>query len=198
MNFWGRKQSPCPPLPLGLPPEGFKLYRYVVVSVWSVSHVRCFATLWTTAHQTSASFTISWSLLKLMSVESVMPFNHLILCHPLLLLPSIFPSIRVFSSELALCIKWPKNWSFIFSISPSSEYSELISFRIDWFDLLTIQGTLKSVLQHRSLKASVLWCPAFFVVQLSHPYMTIGKTIALTRRTFVCKVLSLLPVRVSS
>ena len=134
------------------------------------------------------SITNSRSLLKLMSIESVMPSNHLILCRPFLLLPSIFPSIRVFSSELAFCIRWPKYWSFSFSIS---EYSGLIAFRIDEFDLLTIQGTLKSLLQHRSSKASILWCSAFFIVQLSHTYMTIGKTTALTRQTPVGKVMSL-------
>jgi len=127
-------------------------------------------------------FIIFQSLLKRMSIESVMPSNHLVLCCPLFLLPSIFPSIRVFPNELALCITWPKYWSFSFSISPSNEYSGLISFRIDWFDL-TIQGTLKSLLQHHSSKASVLWRSAFFIVQLSHPYMTTGKTVALTRRT---------------
>ena len=127
-----------------------------------------------------------------MSVELVMPSNHLILCRPLLLPPSIFSSIRVFSNESALCIRWRKYWSFSFSISPSNEHSGLISFRIDWLDLLAVQGTLKSLLQHHSLKASVLWCSAFFIVQLSHPYMTIGKIIALTRWTFVGKVMSLL------
>ena len=147
-------------------------------------------TPWTAAHQASLSITNSWSLLKLMSVESVMPPNHLILCHPLLLLPSIFHSMRVFSNESVLCIRWPKYWSFNFCISPSSEYSRLISFRIDWFDLLAVQGTLKNLLQHHSLKASILWCSAFFMVRLSHPYMTIGKTIALTRRTFFSKVMS--------
>ena len=121
-----------------------------------------------------------------------MPFNHLILCRPLLLLPSIFPSIRVFSNESALCIRWPKYWSFSFSISPSNEYSGLIFFRMDWLDLLVVQGTLKSLLQHHSSKASILWCSAFFIVQLSHPYMTTGKTIALTRWTFASKVISLL------
>ena len=121
-----------------------------------------------------------------------MPSNHLILCYPLLLLPSIFPSIGVFSNESVLCIRCPKFWSFSFSISPSNEYSGLISIRIDWLDLLAVQGTLKSLLQHRSSKASILWCSAFFVVQLSHPYMTIGKTIALTRQTFVSKEMSLL------
>ena len=127
------------------------------------------------AHQASPSFTISQSLLKLMSIESVMPSNHLIHCHPLLLLPSVFPSIRVFCNESVLCNRWPKYWSFSFSISPSNEYSGLISFRIDWFDLLAVQGTLKSLLQHHSLKASILWHSAFFMLQLSHPYMTTGK-----------------------
>ena len=131
-------------------------------------------------------------LLKLMSIESVMPSNHLILCHHLLLLPSVFPSIRVFSDESVLCIRWPKYWSFSFNISPSNEHPGLISFRIDWLDLLLVQGTLKSLLQHHSSKASILWHSAFFTVQLSHPYMTTGKTIALTRRTFVGKVMSLL------
>ena len=129
---------------------------------------------------------------KLMSIESVMPSNHPILCHPLLLLPSIFPSIRVFSKESVLHIRWPKYWSFSFGISPSNEYSGLISFRIDWLDLLAVQGTLKSLLQHHSSKASILWRSALFIVQLSHPYMTIGKTIALTIQTFVGKVLPLL------
>ena len=127
-----------------------------------------------------------------MSIESVMPSNHLSLCHPLLLLPSIFPSIRGFSNELVLCIRWPKYWSFSFSISSSNEYSGLISFRTDWLDLLTVQGTFKSLFQCHSSKASILSCSAFFIVQLSHPYMTTGKTIALTRRTFVGKVMSLL------
>ena len=138
------------------------------------------------------SITNSWSLLKLMSIESVMPSNHLILCHPLLLPPSIFPSIRVFSNESFLHIKWPKYWSFSFSISPSNEYSGLISFRIDWLDLLAVQETLKSLLQHHSSKASILQHSAFVTVQLSHPYMTNGKTIALTRWTFVGKIMSLL------
>ena len=127
-----------------------------------------------------------------MSIVLVMPSNHLILCHPLLLRPSIFPSIRVFSNESALHIRWPKYWSFSFSISPSNEHSGLISFRMDWMDLLAVQGTLKSLLQHHSSKASILWCSAFFIVQLSHPYMTTGKTIALTRQTFDGKVMSLL------
>ena len=150
------------------------------------------ATPWTAAYQASLSITNSWSLLKLMSIESVMPSNHLILCNPLLFLPSIFPSIRIFSNESVLHIGWPKYWSFSCSISPSNEYSGLISFRIDWFDLLAVQRTLKSLLQHHSSKASILWCSAFFTVQLSHLYMTTGKTIALMRRTFVGKVKSLL------
>ena len=147
---------------------------------------------WTAAHQASLSITSSWSLPKFMSIESVIPSNHLILCRPLLLLPSIFPSIRVFSNESSLRIRWPKYWSFSFNISPSNEHSGLISFRMDWLDLLAVQGTLKSLLQHRSSKASILWCSAFFTVQHSHPYMTTGKTIALTRRTFVGKAMSLL------
>ena len=147
-------------------------------------------TPWTAAHQASLSITISRSLLKLMSFESVMPSNHLIFCHPLLLLPSIFPSIKVFSNESALPIRWPKYWSF--SISPSNEYSRLISFRIDWFDLLAVQGTFKSLHQHSSTKASILQHSAFFMVQLSHPYMTTGKIIALAIWTFVSKVMSLL------
>ena len=163
-----------------------------LVVVQSLSHIQLFEIPWTEAGQASLSLTISWSLLKLMSIESVMPSNHLILCHPLLLLPSIFPSIRVFPSESVLCIRWPKYWSFSFSISPFNEYSGLISFRTDWLDLLEVQGTLKNLLQHHSSKASVLWCSAFFIVQLSHPYMTTGKTIALTRQTFVGKVMSLL------
>ena len=156
------------------------------------SCVQLFATPWTAACQTSLSIINSWSLLKLMSITLVMPSNHLILCHPLLLLPSSFPSIKVFSSESVLHIRWPKYWSFSFSSSPSNEYSGLISFRIDWLDLLAVQGTLKSLLQQHSSKASILQCSAFFIVQLSHPYMTTGKTIALTRWTFVGKVMSLL------
>ena len=149
-------------------------------------------TPWTAACQVSLSITNSQSLLKLMSIGSVMPSNHLILCRPLLLLPSTFPSIRVFSRESVLCIRWPNYWSFSFSISPSNEYSGLIFFRIDWFDFLAVQGTLKSLLQHHSSKASILWCPAFFMVQLSHPYMATGKTIALTIWTFISKLMSLL------
>ena len=149
---------------------------------------------WTAAHQASLSITNSQSLPKLMSIESVMPSNHLILCCPLLFLPSIFPSIGVFSNQSAFRIRWPKYWSFSFNISPSSEYSGLIPFRMDWLDLLAIQ---ESLLQHHSSKASILQCSAFFAVQLSHPYMTTGKTIALTRRTFVGKVMSLLFNRLS-
>ena len=144
-------------------------------------------TPWTAARQASLSITNSQSLLKLMSIESVMPSNHLILYHPLLLLPSIFRSIRVFSNESALRIRLPKYWSFSFSISPSNEYSGLVSFMMDWLDLLAVHETLKSLLQHHSSKASILWHLAFFIVQLSHPYMTTGKTIALTRWTFVGK-----------
>jgi len=149
-------------------------------SVQSLSRVRLFATPWTAACQASLSTTNSRSPPKLMSIESVMPSNHLILYRPLLLLPSVFPSIRVFSNESALHMRWPEYWSFSFSISPSNEYAGLISFRMDWLDLLAVQGTLKSLLQHHSSKASVLQCSAFFMVQLSHPYMTTGKTIALT------------------
>ena len=154
---------------------------FYISSVQSISCVRFFVTPWTVAHQASLSFTISQSLLKLMSIELMMPSNRLILCYPLLLLTSIFPSIRVFSSESALCIRWPKYWSFSFSISSSNEYSGLISFRIDWFDFLAVQRTLKSLLQHHSSRASILWHSEFFMVQLSHPYMTTGKTTALTR-----------------
>ena len=149
-------------------------------------------TPWTAARQASLSITNSRSSLKLMSIESVMPSNHLILCHPLLLLSSIFLSIRVFSNESVLLIRWPKYWSFSFSISPSNEHTGQISFRMDWLDLFVVQGTLKSLLQHHSSKASILRHSAFFIAQLSHPYMTTGKTIALTRRTFVDKVISLL------
>ena len=169
--------------------------RFIIKKLYSVqllSHVQLFATPWTAARQASLSITNSQSLLKLMSIESVMPSNHLILCRPLLFLPSIFSSIRVFSNESVLHIRWPKYWSFSFSISPSNEYSGLISFRMGWFDLLAVQGTLKSLLHHHSSKASILWCSVFFMVQLSHPYMTTGKTIALTRWTFVSKVMSLL------
>ena len=161
-------------------------------SVQSRTCVWLFAIPWTVARQASLSITNSWSLFKLMSIESVMPSSCLILCRPLLLLPSIFPSIKVFSSESVLRIRWPKYWSFSFSISPSNEYSGLISFRMEWLHLLAVQGTLKNLLQHHSSKASILRCSAFFIVQLSHPYMTTGKTIALTRWTFVGKVVSLL------
>ena len=165
---------------------------YIHSSVQSLSHIRLFGTAWTAARQASLSITNSWSLLKLMSIQSVMPSSHLILCRPLLLLPSILPSIRVFSNESALRIRWSKDWSFSFSISPYSEHPGLISFRMDWLDLLAVQGTLKSLLQHHSSRASILRHSAFFIVQLSHPYMIIGKTIALTTRTFVGKVMSLL------
>ena len=148
-------------------------------------------TLWTTVYQASLSISSSGSLLKLMSIELIMPCNHLILCHSLLVLPSIFPSIRVFSNESALCLRWPEYWSFSFSISPYSEYSGMISLRMDWLDLLAVQGTLKSLLQHHNLKASILRCSAFFMVQLSHPYMTTGKIVALTMLS-VGTVMSLL------
>ena len=161
-------------------------------SVQSLSHVQLFVTQWTAAHQASLSITNSRSLLRLMSIRSLMPSNHLILCCPLVLLPSIFPSIRVFSGESALRIRWPKYWSFSFNISPSNEYWGLISFRIDWFDILAVQGTLKSLLQYHGSKASILHCSAFFIVQLSHPYTTTEKTIALTIWIFVSEVMSLL------
>ena len=160
-------------------------------SVQSLSRVRLFATPWIAACQASLSITNSRSSLRLMSFESVMPSSHLILCHPLLL-PPIPPSIRVFSNQSTLLMRWPKYWSFSFSISPSNEHPGLISFRMDWLDLLAVQGTLKSLLQHHSSKASILQHSTFFTVQLSHPYMTTGKTIVLTRRTFVGKVMSLL------
>ena len=161
-------------------------------SVQSLSHVRLFETPWIAVRQDSLSITNSQTSLRLTSIESVMRSSHLILCHPLLLLPPIPPSIRVFSNESALRMRWPKYWSFSFSIIPSKEIPGLISFRMDWLDLLAVQGTLKSLLQHHSSKASILWHSAFFTDQLSHPYMTTGKTIALTRRTFVGKVMSLL------
>ena len=166
--------------------------RHQFSSVQLLSHVQLFATLWTAARQASLFITNSRSPPKPMSIELVMPSNHLILCRPLLLLPPIIPSIRVFSSESTLRMRWPKYWSFSFSISPSNEHPGLISLRMDWLDLLAVQGTLKSLLQHHSSKASILRHSAFFIVQLSHPYMTTGKTIALTRRTFVGKVMSLL------
>ena len=155
-------------------------------TVQALSHVWLFATPWTAALPASLSIINSWSLLKLMSIASVMPSNHLMLCHPLLLLPSIFPSSRVFSNELVLRIRWPKYWSFSFNISPSNEYSGLISFRMDWLDIPAVQRTLKSLLQHHSSKSSILWCSAFFIVQLSHPYMTTGKSIAFDL-TDLCK-----------
>ena len=166
-------------------------WTFFFSSVQSFSHVWLFVTPWTAGRQASLSITSSWSLPKPMPIESVMPSNHLILCPPLLLLPPIPPSIRVFSNESALHIRWPKYWSFSFNISPSNEHPGLISFRMHWLDLLAVQGTLKSLLQHHSTKASILLCSAFVIVQLSHPYMTTGKTIALTRRTFVGKVVSL-------
>ena len=183
-------------LPVGICPfplfiMGRHCFVFTVIAQ-SLCHIQLFVTPWTAARQASLSITSFQSLLKLMSIMSVMSSNHLILCHPLLLQPSIFPSTRVFSNESALCIRWPKYWSFSFNISPSNEYSGLISFRIDWFDLLTVQWTLKSLLQHQNSKASIVECSAFLMVQLSHPYMTTGKTIVLTIRTFVGKVKSLL------
>ena len=182
----------------------WQLYWYTFLStvhefssVQSLNRVQLFVTPWIAVSQTSLSITNSQSLLKLMSIESVMPSSHLILCRPLLLLPPIPPSIRDFSNESTNCMRWPKYWSFRFSISPSNEHSGLISFRMDWLDLLAVQGSLKSLLQHYSSKASILWCSAFFTVQLSHQYMTTGKTIALTRQTFVGKVVSLLFNRLS-
>ena len=165
---------------------------YILYSVQSLSRVQLFATTWTAAHQASLSTTNSMSLLKLMSIESVMPSNHLILCHPLLLLPSIFPSIRVFSNKSVLRIRWPKYWSFSFNISPSNEHSGLISFMMDLLNLLAAQVTLRSLLQHHISKALILWLSVFFILQLSHPYMSTGKTIVLTRWTFVGKVMSLI------
>ena len=168
-------------------------YTHVLFSsVQLLSCVGLFGTPWTAARQASLSITNSWSLPKLISIELVMTSNHLILCCPLFLLPSIFPNIRIFSNESALCIRWPKYWSFSFNISPSNEQPGLISFRIDWLDLLAVQKTLKSLLQHHGSKASILLRSSFFIVQLSHPYMTTGKTIALTRWTFVDKIMSLL------
>ena len=167
-------------------------YHHQFSSVQSLSHVRLFVSPWITACQASLSITNSRSLLKLMPTESVMPSSHLILCRPLPLLPPIPPSIRVFSNETTLRMRWPKYWSFSFSISPSNENPGLISFSMDWLDLLAVQGTLKSLLQHHSSKASIFWHSAFPTVQLSHPYMTTGKTIALTRQTFLGKVMSLL------
>ena len=168
----------------------YLLFSLLRCSVQSLICVQLFVTPWTAAGQASLSITNSQSLLGFMSFELLMPSNHLILCPPLLL-SSVFPSIRVFSTESVLCLRWPKYWSFRFSISHSNEYSGLISFRMDWLDFIAVQGTLKSLLQHHSSKASVLQHSASFIVQLSHPYMTTGKTIALTRRTFVGKVMSL-------
>ena len=170
------------------------LFKFIqrASSIQSLSRVWLFVTPWTAARQVSLSITNSQSPPKLMSIESVMPSNPLILCHPLLFLPSIFPSIRVFSNESALHIRWPNYWSCSFSESSSNEYSGLISFRIDWFHLLAVQGTLNSLLQHHSLKVSILWCSAFFIGQLSHPYMTTGQTIASTIWTLVNQVMSLL------
>ena len=164
-------------------------WKFQFSSVQSLSRIQLFATPWIAARQASLSISPR-TLLKLMPIESVMPSSHLILCHPLLPLPSIPPSIRVFSNESSLRIRWPKYWSFSFRISPSNEHPGLISFRMDWLDLLAVQGTLKSLLQHHSSKTSIFWHSAFFTVQLSHPYMTTGKTIALTRWTFVGKVMS--------
>ena len=171
--------------------KSMKHFMYQFSSVQSLSHVWLFVTPWTAAHQASLSIINSQSLPELMSTELVMPSNLLILCHPLLL-PSIFPSIKVYSNESALCIRWTKYWSFSFNISLCSEHPGLISFRMDWLDLLAVQGTLKSLLQHHSSKASILLHSAFFTIQLSHPYMTTGKTIALTRWTFIDKVMPLL------
>ena len=156
-------------------------------AVQSLSRVWLFASPWIAAHQASLSITISWSLPKLMSIESLMPSSHLILCRPLFLLPPVPPSIRVFTNESTLYMRWPKYWSFSFSIIPSKEIPGLISFRMDWLDLLAVQGTLKSLLQHHSSETSILQCSAFFTVQLSHPYLTTGKNIALTRRTLLAK-----------
>ena len=173
-------------------PQHYKKSFKSFSSVQSISYVWLSATPWTAARQASPSITNSQSLLKLVSIELMMSSNHLILCHPLLLSPSILPSTRVFSYESVLRIRWPKYWSFSFRISPFNEYSGLISFRMDWLDLLAVQGTIKSLLQHHSSKASNLLCWVFFIVQLSHPYTTTGKTIALTRWIFVGKVMSLL------
>ena len=179
-KFWKAKKSTC------------SVFTCISLSVQLLSRVQLFATPWITARQASLFITNSRSSLKLMFIESVMPSSHLILCRPLLLLPPIPPRIRVFSNESALHMRWPKYWSFSFSISPFNEHPGLISFRMDWLDLLAVQGTLENLLQHHSSKAAILRRSAFFTVQFSHPYMTIGKTIAFTRRTFVGKVVSLL------
>ena len=184
MYLWKSQRSKLLPNTLVLPNHSFS-------SVQSLSRVQLFATPWIAARQASLSITNSQSALKLMFIESVMPPSHLILCRPLLL-PPVPPSIRVSSNESTLPMRWSKYWSFSFSISPSNEHPALISFRMDWLDLLAVQGTLKSLLQHHSSNASILWCSAFFTVQLSHLYMTTGKTIALTRWIFVGKVMSLL------
>ena len=190
INLWGRNWSPHP---ISLPSWDLLFFSVQFNSVTQFCPTLCDP--WTAACQASLFITNSQSLLKLMSIESVMPSNHLIFCHPLLLPllfpPSIFPNNSVFSSESILLIRWPKYWNFSFSISPSNAYSELITFRMDWLDLLAVQGTLKSLLQQHSSKSSILWHSAFFIVQLSHPYMTTGKTIALNRQTFVGKVTSL-------
>ena len=170
----------------------FLIYSFPIFTQIQFSHSVVSDSLWPYSMPGFLPIFNCQSLLKLMSIEWVMPSNHLILCRPLFLLPSIFPSIRVFSKKPVLCIRWPKYWNFSFSISPSNKYSGLISFMMDWLDLLAIRGTLKSLLQHHSSKASILQCSAFFIVQLSHPYMTTGKTIASTRQTFVGKVMSLL------
>ena len=183
LQSWSSDHNVLPPLS--------KVF-YQIRSDQSLSHVRLFATPWIAAHQASLSITNSRSSLRLTSIESAMPSSHLILCRPLLLLPPIPPSIRIFSNESTLRMRWPKYWSFSFSIIPSTEHPRLISFRMDWLDLLAVQGTLKRLLRHHSSKAPILQHSAFFTVQLSHPYMTTGKTIALTRRTFVVKVMSLL------
>ena len=172
--------------------ESKRSFYFYIGSVQSLSRVRLFATPWIAARQASLSITSSWSLLKFVPIESVMPSSHLILCRPLLPLPPIPPSIRVLSNESPLRMRWPKCWSFSFSISPSNEHPGLISFMIDWMDLLAVQGTLKSLLQHHSSKSSILWRSAFFTAQLSHPYVNTGKTIVLTRWIFVDKVMSLL------
>ena len=179
-------------LPLSYQESPFNLNEVSVVVVQLLSRVWLFATPWTAALQGSLSLTISWTLLKLRSIESVMLSNHFIPRCPLLLLRSISPSNRIFSNESAVCIKWPKYWNFSFSISPSDEYSGFISYKIDWFDLLAVQGTLKSLIQHHSSRASILQCSVFFMVQLSHLYMTTRKPITVTRWTFVHKVISLL------
>ena len=195
--FQGFKTEKCltPPFTLEVSIKSMWVKVFLVKessSLQSLSRVQSFATPWTAARPASLSINNSRSLSKLTPVESVMPSNHLIICHPLFLLPSILPSIRVFSSKSVLCIRWPKYWNFSFNISPSNEHSGLLSFRMDWFVFLLVQGTLKSFLQHHSSKASILWCSTFFIAQLSHPYMTTGKTIALTRWTFFSKVMSLL------